>query len=244
MYDYRQQSTVDLISINVANFQASPAGIALATASKGGTPGVLYVTSANHSNYMAVSLTNGATVASTGNWINNGTPVGFTVATDLPAYVQGNYNTANVQNTSAPPPAAIMSDALTILSNQWSSSYNSGTAMTGTNGRLVTEPYTINADVMTGNSATTAQNGYGGGFENFIRFLEDWGDNGKGNQNFNFGGSLVCEWTAAKATGKWIAPGTYYNPPSRNYTFGVFGNNWPPGTPKAVVVARGNWRNQ
>ncbi|HUJ69145.1 MAG TPA: hypothetical protein VLW86_06455, partial [Syntrophorhabdales bacterium] len=239
MWDYRQQATVHLITIDVNAFQNCTAvKNNLAKPTAGGTPGVLYVTSSNTNQYMAVQLTNGSTLASTGNWSNNGTPVGLTVATDLPAYVQGDYNKTNASNSSYPPPAAIMSDAMTILSNNWQNSYSNSTSLSP--GRNVNSSLTINADVMTGNSSTTAQNGYGGGFENFIRFLENWS-----GQNFNFGGSLVCMWQSQKANGKWIAPGTYYQPPTRNYTFGVFGNNnWPPGTPKAIVVARGTWRQQ
>ena len=142
-----------------------------------------------------------------------------------------------------------MSDATTVLSNQWptpssANQYTSTTPLTGSNGRNVTSALTLNADIMTGNQATSQANGYGGGFENFIRFLEDWGDSGKGTQSFNFGGSLVCMWQSAKATGKWITTGTYYNAPNRQYTFGVFGTKWPPGTPNVVYTTRGTWSHQ
>ncbi len=235
VYDYRQQTTAQTTDIDVAGFQASAAGTALANASAGGTAGVLYATSTNTTNFDAIRLTDGATLASTGVWSNNSNPIGLTVATDLPMYVQGNFNTTNASNGSLPP-ASIMSDATTVLSNQWSDSYNSSTTLSN---RPVTSALTINADIMTGNQATTAQNGYGGGFENFIRFLENWS-----GENYNFGGSLVCMWQSTKATGKWITTGTYYNAPNRQYTFGVFGTRWPPGTPNAVVTTRGTWRHQ
>ncbi len=227
VYDYRQGTTAHTITIDVKAFQGSAAGQALAAPSNGGTAGVLYATSANTSQYMAVRLTDGGTLSSP-----------LTVATDLPAYVQGNFNQGDANHPVQP--ASIMSDATTVLSNQWQDSYSSSTDMSN---RKVTAALTINADVMTGNSATTQQNGYGGGFENFIRFLENWQANST-TQNFNFGGSLVCMWQSQKATGKWVAPGTYYQPPNRNYTFGVFGANWPPGTPNAIVVTKGTWRQQ
>jgi len=126
-----------------------------------------------------------------------------------------------------------MSDATTVLSNQWSNSYSSSTSLSN---RTVTSAITINADIMTGNQATTSS-GYGGGFENFIRFLESWS-----NENFNFGGSLVCMWQSTKAVGAWQNTGVYYNAPVRKYTFGVFGTNWPPGTPYVLNTSKGTWR--
>ena len=231
VYDYRQSQTADTTDIDVQGFQQSQAGqyLAEATPSSGGTSGVLFVTStasATGSTFPAVRLVDGATLSSP-----------LTVATDLPSYVQGNYN------MNSPVPAAIISDATTVLSNQWSNSYNSSTTLEpqgSSAGRLVNQPYTINADIMTGNSVTTSS-GYGGGFENFIRFLEDWGDNGKAQQNFNFGGSLVCMWASQKATAPWQNTGNYYNAPNRSYTFGVFGTNWPPGTPCLVSTTKGTW---
>ena len=244
VYDYRNGATADTTDINVAGFQASAAGTALASASNGGTAGVLYATSTastTGSTYPAVRLTdsdvNGnASIASSGVWWNNSTntPIGLTVATDLPAYVQGNFNTVNASNGSLPP-AAIMSDSTTVLSSQWSNSYNSSTSLSNRN---VTSAVTLNADIMTGNQATTSA-GYGGGFENFVRFLESWS-----GQNWNFGGSLVCMWQSSKTTGVWQNTGIYYNPPNRNYNFNVFGTNWPPGIPCFPVVARGTWHQQ
>jgi hypothetical protein len=233
VYDYRQQATALTTDIDVIQFQQTPAGqyLAGATPASGGTSGVLYATSTNTTSFNAIRLYDGTTLSSP-----------LTIATDLPAYVQGNYNAGNVNHPVQP--AAIMSDATTVLSNQWPSpssttQYTSGTSL---NGRDVTSALTLNADIMTGNQATTQANGYGGGFENFIRFLENW--NPGTAQNFNFGGSLVCMWQSAKATGKWITTGTYYNAPSRQYTFGVFGTKWPPGTPNVVYTTRGTWSHQ
>ena len=227
VYDYRQGAAATTTDIDVTGFQSSAAGqyLATATPANGGTSGVLYVTTTpiNTSGFnTAIRLTDGANLSSP-----------LTVATDLPAYVQGNYNQGDANHPVQP--ASIMSDATTVLSNQWSNSYN-GTTDKNLSDRPVNQALTINADIMTGNSATTS-NGYGGGFENFIRFLENWS-----GQDFNFGGSLVCMWTAAQATAVWQNTGIYYNPPNRKYTFGVFGTNWPPGTPNVIVTSRGTWR--
>jgi Tfp pilus assembly protein PilX len=229
VYDYREGKTAETTDIDVDEFQTTAAGQYLAGAApaNGGDSGVLYVTTSTNvansqTEFNAVRLWDGATLTSP-----------LTIATNLPAYVEGNFN-----SSATPQPAAIMSDATTVLSNQWSNSYDSGTPLTGNNGRNVTSALTINADIMTGNTATTSA-GYGGGFENFIRFLENWS-----GENFNFGGSLVQMWQATKVTAPWQNTGIYYNPPNRQYTFGVFGTKWPPGTPNLVVTTRGTWRHQ
>lgn len=221
VYDYREGKTAQSVDIDVAQFQQTQAGqyLATATPANGGTSGVLYAASTqatSSSTFDAIRLVDGATLSSP-----------LTVATNLPAYVQGNYN------MNSPQPASIMSDATTVLSNQWQNSYSSSTSL---NNRPVTSALTINADIMTGNQATTSA-GYGGGFENFIRFLENWS-----GENYNFGGSLVCMWQSTKAVGQWQNTGVYYNAPVRQYTFGVFGTNWPPGTPYFSYASKGTWR--
>ena len=225
VYDYREGKTAETYDIDVAGFQASAAGVYLATSTpaNGGTSGVLYATSTNSttgSQFNAIRLVDGNVLSSP-----------LTVATDLPAYVQGNYNKGD---SSHPIQAsAIMADATTVLSNEWQNSYSSSTSL---NNRPVNSALTINADIMTGNQATTSA-GYGGGFENFIRFLENWS-----NENYNFGGSLVCMWQSTKAVGQWQNTGVYYNAPVRQYTFGVFGTSWPPGTPYVHDTSKGTWR--
>ena len=207
----------------MANFQNTAAGKYLesATPANGGTSGVLYVTSTASvptGHFAAVRLKNGSTLNSP-----------LTVATNKPVYVQGDYNVNN------PQPAAIMSDATTILSDNWHDSNSTQ----GLSNRTATS-ITLNADIMTGNSATT-QNGYGGGFENFLRFLESWT-----GQTFNLAGSLVCMWASQQTSGAWQNTGVYYNAPNRVYTFnsGQWGGKWPPGTPCVVLTQRGTWRRQ
>ena len=112
-------------------------------------------------------------------------PAGLTVATPQPVYVLGNYNIqTNGTATDAPPattnttytvPAALMGDAVTILSSTWSDSYGSGTALSS---RPVNSDDTVNAAMMVGIVPSVTVSGtkhFSGGLENYLRLLEDWG---------------------------------------------------------------------
>jgi hypothetical protein len=83
-------------------------------------------------------------------------PSAMTVATDNPLYTLGNFN------TTAKKPAALIADAITILSRNWSD-LNSRRDI---NGRVALTTQ-VNACFMTGNTETGADGqGYNGGLEN------------------------------------------------------------------------------
>jgi hypothetical protein len=147
------------------------------------------------------------------------------VATPNPVYVLGNYNSVSTA------PAAIISDALTILSNNWSDSY---TASTSISARPASQT-TVNAAVMSGNINTVGSQ-YSGGLENFMRFLENWS-----GVTYTYNGSLVCLWQSQVATAPWPNTGTVYNPPTRNWSFSMSVNNLPPGTPRVRITTRVGW---
>jgi hypothetical protein len=78
---------------------------------------------------------------------------------------------------------------------------------------------------------------YGGGIENFPRFLETWRDGGK--VLFHYRGALISPFTSQKTTGTWN--GTYYRPPQRDWAFDTDFRNpelLPPGTPNVGNVIR------
>ena len=215
--------------------------------SNGGDGGVLWVNSTavtNGSTFNAVRLSDtdnsgNSSIISTGAWNNNGTPLGLTVATPMPMYVEGNFNTVNAGN-NYPPPAALMSDALTVLSSNWSSANYTATHDSTYTDRTAAST-TIYADIMTGNQNTSyisGQQGYGGGVNNLTRFLENWS-----GQTFTFGGSLVCLWQSSVATGRYQDPGNYYGVPNRNFTFNPFNSEIPPGTPSFPFITKGTWRH-
>jgi hypothetical protein len=166
---------------------------------------------------IAIRLKNGATL-----------PGALTVATDNPMYTWGNFNTVSKK------PAALLSDAITILSGNWSDA-RSGQSLSN---RPATATQ-VNACYMTGNTETGAHgNGYNGGLENLPRFLENWS-----NITLTWRGSAVDLWYSRQATGVW-SYGSYYNAPIRDWGFDpdlLNFNKLPPGTPLVNIVQRTHW---
>ncbi|HSG82107.1 MAG TPA: hypothetical protein VLC48_07650 [Gemmatimonadota bacterium] len=79
---------------------------------------------------------------------------------------------------------------------------------------------------------------YGGGIENFPRFLEKW-KIGSTKVIFHYRGALISPFTSQKTTGTWN--GTYYVPPQRDWAFDTDFRNpelLPPGTPSVGSVIR------
>ncbi len=221
VYDYREGTTMNTLDINMAALAAyAPAKNALVAPPAGDDPGILYVSSSSANG--AVRLVSGSTIPQ--NQVN-GQAAGLTVATPNPVYVKGDYNSVSTA------PAAIISDAVTILSNSWSDAYTSGTAI---GGRTASQT-TVNAAVMSGNTSTSGSQ-YSGGLENFMRFLENWS-----GVNYNYNGSLVCLWQSSKAKSPWPNTGTVYNAPVRNWSFSMAVNDLPPGTPRVRITARVGW---
>ncbi|MEI6560902.1 MAG: hypothetical protein WCO68_02340 [Verrucomicrobiota bacterium] len=100
-------------------------------------------------------------------------------------------------------PAAIVADAINVLSNGWLDS-KAGTQPTA-------KATTINAAFIAGNVPTTNSN-YSGGVENYPRFLENWS-----GVRFNYVGSMVILYASQQATGVW---GTgVYSAPTRNWAY-------------------------
>jgi hypothetical protein len=224
LYDYREGTTMRTLDVNIEALQnLQSAMTSLKNPPTGADAGILYVSSSDTNG--AVRLVNGSVLPQDQ---INGHTMGLTVATDNPVYVKGNYN------SSGTVPAAIISDAITILSNSWSDSYGSST---GINGRVASET-TVNTAIMSGNRNTSGSN-YSGGLENFMRFLENWS-----GVDYNYNGSIVCLWQSNKVTHKWPGTGVIYNPPNRNWGFAGFNaNNLPPGTPRVRVINRIAWNS-
>jgi hypothetical protein len=165
-------------------------------------------------------------------------PLGLTVASSSPVYVLGNYNELNVANlgtanTSTTLPASLVGDAITILSTNWSDA-NSGSALSS---RLA-KPTTVNAAILAG-AVETANGNYGGGMENFPRFLESWGS----ANPFTYNGSMVKMFPSLYATNIWGTSGIY-DPPKRNWAYDLNFNDplkLPPLTPRLLTVSRDAW---
>ena len=248
--DLREQSTVTITSVDMAK---------LATATNNAST-MLYIhytprtgtgtSPALASNVRrAIRLANGATLSQD-----------VTVATDNGMYIQGDYNTGGTASTSNSTTttntpsnssstgnntatnytwraAAVMADAVTILSNNWKDANSSNTSLSS---RPAT-PTTVNCAVLAGDvtSNSASDPGYGnGGAHNFPRFLEDWG-----NVNFTYYGSLVEAFHSEAFTGRWQT-GSVYNWPNRlwNFDTNLVNNRWPPGVPSGLQFTRGRWQ--
>ncbi len=87
-------------------------------------------------------------------------------------------------------------------------------------------------------SSTWYHDWYGGGIENFPRFLEEWRAGGD-RVVFHYKGALVSPFTSQQTTGTWN--GDYYVPPQRDWWFDIDFRDpekLPPGTPNVGYVVR------
>lgn len=168
---------------------------------------------------------------------------GLTIATPQPLYVMGNFNapdlTPGSTNTSMTAPASIASDSITILSPNWNDTWTASTPLSS-RGAINS---TVNAAFLSGIvPSTTLANGekhYSGGVENFPRFLEDWS-----SSTLTYNGSMVVMFASRYATNFWVAPGTYYNPPTRKWAFDenfMSVSRLPPATPQVRKLERSSW---
>ena len=162
----------------------------------------------------SVRLVNGAQLPT-----NNG--LGFTVATKNPLYVLGNYNIqsgtngATGTNNAYEVPAALISDALTLLSPSWKDSEGYTTFSFANNADKATT-MTVNAAIVTGTIPSTGSGTatFSGGLHNLPRLLENWTA-----VNLYLNTSIIRLWNSNMATNQWKYQGTYYLPPNRFFNF-------------------------
>jgi hypothetical protein len=161
---------------------------------------------------------------------------GLTVATENGTYVHGNYNATSADATAEPNrPAAILADAVTILSSGWSDAQSFNSPNDIANRDAVTSGYRFG--LIAGKSiAFPKPNGWGagdfgtdGGVHNFMRLLENWG-----GQTINYRGSIVSLYTARQFIGIYRANNNVYAPGTRAFAFDtdfLTPSLLPPGTP-------------
>jgi len=261
-YDYRETDTVQAVQIDVGklntwltntaatggnnwnskNYQDKGHGISSVyiynnVSLASGSPGTL----------PAVRLVNGAQLPSTTDPGGSGrTTSGLTVATPQPLYVEDNYNvqtasssagaSAGTTNTASTYPAALLGDAITILSGSWKDTYNSSTNISG----RIPSATTVNAATLEGIVQSTNSN-YSGGVENFLRLEENWS-----GVTLTYNGSIVVMFPSQYATHFWPGTGSIYNPPNRNWAFDLNFTNpgkLPPLTPKVYKLIRSSWHD-
>ncbi len=159
---------------------------------------------------------------------------GLTVATDLPMYVEGDFNLEQENedgSTRARQPSMVAADAVTFLSSDWQDSNS-----TNSRGSRRAANTTFHIVVMTGNTETVQNGQYNGGLENVLRFMEDW--NGR---TAYFRGSIIDLWYSQIATSRWN--GSYYRPPRRDWEFDdILRTQSPPGVPRVFGIEMLTWK--
>ncbi len=221
----------------------------------GNSNGVLYISditnadaNGNSGNSDAIRLQKGGVLPDSG----------LTLVSDGAVYVQGDYNTGTtygpngsngaivttaqpVSNLNVDPsqytvsgytqkPAAVMGDAVMILSNNWLDS-NSSQQLSA----RVATPTTFNAALVSGQVLTNGTSASGGA-HNFPRFLENWG-----GANFTYHGSM-CELYASQHFTGTYGKGNVYSPPNRRWFFDTnFLLTPPPGNLRSTGYIRGRW---
>ena len=243
VYDQREGKNMDVSTLDIS---------AVRTAVNGGITGfnnVIYIKdrTTTGTNPKAVRLKNGGQLPTNG----------LSVASENPVYIQGDYNTGTTTSTTAVPanvgnddntasptvtgytrkPAAVLADAVTFLSNNWSDG-NSSLDLSNRSASNTTYNVAILGGFMPSGyqPASGSQYGYSGGANNFARFLEDWDD-----KYCTYYGSMVELFQSKVATGKWDT-GVIYRPPLRRWNFDTnYRTVAPPGSPDAVSWSRGTW---
>ena len=172
-------------------------------------------------------------------------PGGLTVASENPVYIMGDYNSNSTDPAWNTTPsdvaghasAAVIADAVTLLSNNWLDSLSLQNSVTNPGNRPATTTYyrmaiaggkNINFPLPTW-TGVYQDFGTDGGVHNFLRYLEDWS-----NATLYYKGSIVSLYYATYNTGIYKCCNDVYSPPTRNYSFDsdfTLPQGLPPGTP-------------
>lgn len=148
---------------------------------------------------------------------------GMTLVSHHPLYVKGNFNVTNKQ------PAALIGDALTLLSTAW----NDANSTLPLSSRLGANT-TLNAAIMVGRAWNSESS------QHAVRLLENW----NGTQ-FTFTGSDVSAWDSDEVShflGGFDSDGIYEGP-FRNWSFDAsfLTDALPPGTPVTYTATGLGW---
>jgi hypothetical protein len=255
LQDNREGATMRIASLDMSKIYS-----ALTPTGSGGT-GQLVGTGFNGIIY--VSDTSGSSTVKRGIRLKNGAKIpsgGLTVASDNPVYIQGDYNTGRVTNSSGSvitetpantsnngtgspvvagyikQPCAVLGDAVMILSNAWTDA-NSTSDVSNRNAKPTTVNTAIVSGIVPSGLVTSGPNSYSGGAENFPRFMETWGT---GN-TFTYNGSMVELFQSKQNVGKW-GSSNVYGPPRRQWAFDtLFYTSPPPGTLTLVSYNKQRW---
>ncbi|HKW19441.1 MAG TPA: hypothetical protein VJO35_18170 [Terriglobales bacterium] len=178
---------------------------------------------------------------------------GFTIGSENPVYVQGDYNsnagdtTWTLNGTGGDRPfeaaSAIIGDSVTLLSSNWNDwvsllqlptdytqrpAVNTYYRVAISGGKNINFTYPAGCAGIANPLQCTTDFGTDGGVHNFLRYLENWG-----GFTLSYKGSIASLYYSTYDTGTYKS-GNVYNPPTRNYYFDTNFNQLsglPPGTP-------------
>ena len=156
-----------------------------------------------------------------------GVSCGLTIATENPAYIQGDFNANSAGGKFLDPSVAtsVAADAVTILSvgwndvNSFASPFNAAFARTGATtyvrtGVIAGKQVSFQIPSWDSTGIDGSQDfGTDGGVHNFLRFLERW------NGTLFYEGSIISLFYSRQATGLFNSGGNNYSPPTRGYQF-------------------------
>lgn len=188
--------------------------------SAGGAPGA-QIAMANRAVLFrrALKLTNGG--------LGNIIAPGLTIVAENPVYVQGDWNANNAGFVQGNVATAVIADAVTLLSNNWSDhrsfvSPNQPRTTGGFAGRPATTTW-YRLAVLAGKGRTFpyvgTEESFGGdgGVHNFLRYLENWD-----GQTVNYMGAIASFYYNRQALGIWKCCNNVYGQPDRrNYAFDI-----------------------
>jgi len=186
-------------------------------------------------------------------------PGGFTVASENPVYIWGDYNTVSTDTAWNSPSVdeaghsstSVIADAVTFLSNDWNDLPSFGMGATNPPFSATSGDNTV-TNVGTNRQASSAwyRVAVAGGKNinfpqpTFAGVAQDYGTDGgvhnflryleSWNGSLNYLGSIVSLYYSTYATGVYKCCTVVYNPPTRNYIFDLdfsTPQGLPPGTP-------------
>jgi hypothetical protein len=193
----------------------------------------------------ALKLVNGSTI-SIGTC--NSVPCGLTIVSENPVYVQGDFNNPGLSTTftGASVGASVVSDAVTLLSNNWNDVNSIAFPFLNTGQRTASDT-TFRLAISGGKGipfqlpavgANPNDFGTDGGVHNFLRYLEDWGG-GAPTGTLWYEGSIVSMYYSHQGVGTYKCCTTVYSPPTRAYAFDtnfLTPNLLPPLTPMLRAI--------
>ncbi|HSI10616.1 MAG TPA: hypothetical protein VK961_01170, partial [Chthoniobacter sp.] len=215
IYDKREVNNIPITDLNLG-------AIVPTLNDMTGFNGIIYMYDTGAGDQKAIRVTNGGVLPDNG----------LTIATEDGLYVQGDYNTGTTTNSNLVPSnsnpganavttvanyttksAALVADAIMVLSNSWSDSNASSSVGNRNASNTTINTALIGGYVPSVDGGNNGRSGYSGGMNNFPRFLESWS-----GDNMTFTGAFVSLYQSKKFTGSWDT-GDIYSPPTRYWYF-------------------------